>query len=336
MTKTIEYTGRGIKLLPHIVDDLTRREFLIGAGLIALAPGCGRDDGDERSGETRTVEHALGTTEVPVDPRRVLVLHPTVVETALVLGVEPVGVSENDMDALGEIIPDGTESVGRVKELNLEAVAALEPDLIIGIDLNLEENYDRLSQIAPTVGVFFGNSTGEWKQTSRRVAETLGRDEEFEDELAEYEQRATEIGRRLGVPDDAPTVAIMQTFEGDIRYELPSIFSGSVLYRDVGLPLPEGLKEPAEAGESILSISKEEIGRGDAEVLFVYSDNYEVQDEEVEELREDPLFQTLQAAESGNVYAVRGEHWFAGGIISANLILDDLEKHMLDGGRTAG
>ncbi len=96
MTKTIQVLERGITLppLPEI-DDVTRREFLIGtAGLLLLPAGCGSDGegGDEASGEMRTVEHALGTTEVPTEPRRVVVIDSYLtLTTALMLGVPVVG-----------------------------------------------------------------------------------------------------------------------------------------------------------------------------------------------------------------------------------------------------
>ncbi len=67
MTKKIEAAERGIAVPPHIVDDLTRREFLIGsAGLLLLPAGCGGDGGnggEATSGETRTIEHAFGEVE---------------------------------------------------------------------------------------------------------------------------------------------------------------------------------------------------------------------------------------------------------------------------------
>ena len=68
------------------------------------------------------------------------------------------------------------ESVGQAFEPNLEEIAALEPDLIVV----LEQVYEELSQIAPTVGVRFGDSSGEWERYNRAYTEALGKDEEFE------------------------------------------------------------------------------------------------------------------------------------------------------------
>jgi ABC-type Fe3+-hydroxamate transport system substrate-binding protein len=91
MKKTIETPGM---LLPE-VDDATRREFLIGAaGLLLLPAACGgqQDGGDSPSGETRTVEHQLGTTEVPVNPQRIVALDSAIIPDGLLaLDEKPVG-----------------------------------------------------------------------------------------------------------------------------------------------------------------------------------------------------------------------------------------------------
>jgi iron complex transport system substrate-binding protein len=176
MTKTIERT-RALSPLPEI-DDATRREFLIGAAGLLLLPaacgGSGQDAGGDRSGQTRTIEHALGTTQVPAEPRRVFVSHGVVVDTALALGVEPVGAFNFGTrgNFLDDRLPDDAEVLGGPTP-NLEAIAALEPDLILDIDLNVEETYDELSRIAPTVAVPF-DSTGAWQRIGRAVGRSWG------------------------------------------------------------------------------------------------------------------------------------------------------------------
>ncbi|MEM8529514.1 MAG: iron-siderophore ABC transporter substrate-binding protein [Chloroflexota bacterium] len=271
---------------------------------------------------------------MPVEPQRVVVLHQSIAEVMVVLGVEPLAIGTDLGEAypyLEQRLPEDIENVGEPP--NLEALLALEPDLIIGFDnlFEAQENYAELSQIAPTVGIRHGATSAEWKRTGREVAEALGKTEEFEPQLTAYEARATEIGRRLGVPDSAPTAAIMLTWDGTagMRFDLPRIFSGSVLYEDVGVPLPEGLRETAAAGEWELIISRERFDQGDGDKLFLYSQSSNPE-QLIEEIREDPLFQILKAVESGNVYTVES-YWFNGGLVAANLILDDLEQLLLEG-----
>jgi ABC-type Fe3+-hydroxamate transport system substrate-binding protein len=106
---------------------------------------------------TRLIEHAMGETEITGSPQKIVSLYFTGTEQLLALGVQPIGVTmgglNHNLDHMGvnltlskEIIDVGTE-----RKPNLEIIAKLEPDLIVGSDRIHEQIYDELSRIAPTV-----------------------------------------------------------------------------------------------------------------------------------------------------------------------------------------
>ena len=75
----------------------SKRSLLLTIVLLLLI-GCGGGEAGVASGppavvdgESRSVEHAMGVTEVPVDPQRVVVLDTGELDSALALGVVPVG-----------------------------------------------------------------------------------------------------------------------------------------------------------------------------------------------------------------------------------------------------
>ena len=71
---------------------------------------------------------------------------------------------------LGDATAD-IELVGLTTEPNLEQIAALQPDLILGAKVRHEALYDQLSQIAPTV---FSESSGtDWTSQVRLTGEAL-------------------------------------------------------------------------------------------------------------------------------------------------------------------
>jgi iron complex transport system substrate-binding protein len=333
MSKTIEYTERGIKLPPQIVDDLTRREFLIGAGLIALAPACGSDeqgDGGD-SGETRTVEHALGEVEIPKNPRRVVALYSDP-QDLLALDVKPVGVcywaTENKFpDYLGEGETDGIALLGSYSEPNIEKIATLEPDLILG-DAVHQEIHDQLSRIAPTA-LFFDQewNEGYWKNKLRWLAEAVGQPARAGRLLNEYEGRVAEFRRRMGEPSET-TVSMVHFSPGDgeVQMYMKNTWSG-VVFEEAGLSRP-----PAQRAEDFMKpISLELIPKLDADVIFYALSGSD--DSLLEEFTNNPLWQRLEAVRRGRAYRVDHQVWISGsGIIGANLVLDDLEEHLLEGG----
>src|SRR5690349_15122229 len=105
-----------------------------------------------------TIEHMYGSTTITKAPERVVSLGFAGHDNILALGVHPIavrywygdyphGVWPWAEDALG-----GTEPVVLKGDINIEQIAALRPDLILAISSGItREQYDLLSQIAPTV-----------------------------------------------------------------------------------------------------------------------------------------------------------------------------------------
>lgn len=193
---------------------------LVVLGLVAIA--CGGDDADgpaaggtattvaaastagaapgtspEATGP-RTIEHRLGTTEVPAAPERVVALGLTDQDYLLALGVVPVGVRDWFGEQPNAVWPwarpllDGAEPTLLTRELNYEAIAALRPDLITVIYTGLsEEEYALLSAIAPTVTSPPGVEGGEisWQSQTRFTGEILGRESQAEELVAALEAK---------------------------------------------------------------------------------------------------------------------------------------------------
>ncbi len=151
------------------------RPFLRGTALLAatvLVASCG--SGDTGSAEDTaasgsssdsggafpvTVETAFGPVEVAEEPQRVVALGWSDAETALALGVQPVGASDwlafggEGVGPWAEGRYDEAPEIIETLEPGLEAIAALEPDLILDTrSPATQERHDALDAIAPTIG----------------------------------------------------------------------------------------------------------------------------------------------------------------------------------------
>ncbi|MFK3677371.1 ABC transporter substrate-binding protein [Microbacterium sp. NPDC090218] len=136
-----------------------------------------------------TVEHAYGETTIPEQPQRIVAVGYTEQDTLWALGLEPVGVTDwyGDHDfaswpwadeARGDSEPEVlTTSDG----LDFEAIALLDPDLIIGTNAGMsQEDFDRLSDIAPTVAHSGDYSMyfEPWDVQTLQIGEAVGMPEE--------------------------------------------------------------------------------------------------------------------------------------------------------------
>ncbi len=271
----------------------------------------------------REVTHAMGTTDVPDAPERVVVLTNEGTEAALALGITPVGAVQSwtgdpwydhITDEMEEVAVVGTES-----GVNLELVAALEPDLILGNRMRQEEIYDQLSAIAPTV--LSAELRGDWQVNFDLYAEALGQAKTSDTVLQDYDARVGSLSDGLGEATQEEVSAI-RFLPGQIRiYQLDS-FSGVVLDQ-LGFARPEN----QDVDEFALRVGKESIPEMDGDRIFHFT--YDKGDGEGEavatEALADPLWQSLSAVKEGKVYAVDDAVWnTAGGVIAANLMLDDI------------
>ena len=334
VTKTIGRPG-AMPVSPlslGIENDVTRREFLIGAGsLLILAPyGCGSAQQREvvENCEARVLEHPLGNSCVPETPRRVVVMDGEVTfDPVVALGMSPVGTPVPNYtggipDHLLERAEGEVARVGTFNEPSLESIANLEPDLILGVSKSLESGYDRLSEIAPTVATGYEDPS-DWKETLREVARILNREGEADQLLLDYDRRVEDLRDELGGRADDTTVSVVRATDLGFRYlTLQGSLPGSVL-NDLGLSTPPG--QDAETDEPYVELSGEEIPVIEADYIFVTVD--EGQEAALDDLRSDPLWDGLE----GKKIEVLSTRWVFGNVLTANEVLDDLEEHLLGG-----
>src|SRR5699024_1220145 len=144
--------------------------------------------------------------------------------------VQPVGVSDwQDYGGAGvgpwatDLFDSEPVEVGTM-EPNIEAIASLEPDVILDTRSdNSQERHDTLTPIAPVVGappeveVNYGTS---WQQQTRQVAQVLGKEERGEELITELEERFTQI--REDNPEFADTtIAVGAYFDGQYGAYVP-------------------------------------------------------------------------------------------------------------------
>ncbi|MCT4795405.1 ABC transporter substrate-binding protein [Exiguobacterium alkaliphilum] len=294
--------------------------------LTVVLAACGGSEETNNSNEsaeteTRTIEHAMGTAEVPVEPKRVVVLTNEGTEALIALGVKQVGAvkSWNGDPWYPHIETEMTDvtEVGTESEVNLEAIAKLEPDLIIGTKLRQENIYDKLNAIAPTV--MSETLKGDWQENFALYANALNLEDKGNDVLADYAQHVEDTKAELG---DAVNkeLSVVRFLPGASRIYFTDSFSGVIL-GDVGVKRPAS-QDRTEFAEEITMERIPEMD-GDHIVYFTYggADGSKT----AEEWQSNQLWKDLAAVKAGEVTEVSDDTWnTSGGVLSANEVLDEL------------
>ncbi|WP_338472771.1 iron-siderophore ABC transporter substrate-binding protein [Niallia sp. XMNu-256] len=307
--------------------------------LIFILAACGGNDkvnnAEEKGNSPKTedtsytVEHAMGTTTIEKTPEKVVILTNEGTEALLALGVTPVGAVQSFTgdpwyDHIADEMKD-VEVVGLESEVNVEAIAALQPDLIIGNKMRQEAIYEQLSAIAPTV--FAEDLRGNWKHNFELYAKALNKEDKGKEVIEEYDARIANLKEQLGDKLNM-TISMVRFMAGDVRIYQKDSFSGVILDQ-LGFARPESQNVDEFA---IKGATKEQIPLMDGDILFYFT--YETGDGTASQLEkewlEDPIFQNLEVAKKGEVHKVDDVIWnTAGGIKAAHLMLDDIEKIFL-------
>ncbi|MBT2729109.1 iron-siderophore ABC transporter substrate-binding protein [Bacillus sp. ISL-75] len=312
--------------------------------LLAACGGGNEAKNGEKNNEAKTtteksytVEHAMGSTTIKGTPKKVVILTNEGTETLLALGVKPVGAVQSWLgDPWYEHIKkdmDGVEVVGVESEVNVEKIASLKPDLIIGNKLRQEKVYDQLSAIAPTV--FSETLRGDWKDNFKLYAKALNLEEKGNEVLNAYDTHVEDLKAKLGDKVNQE-VSVVRFMAGKSRIYYTDSFSG-VLFNQLGFKRAaqqEALFTPDnKLGLLAVEVGKEVIPKMDGDLLFYFTyapPGDKAALDTAKEWTNDPLWKNLNAVKSGHVYEVSDATWnTSGGVLSANIMLDDLEKILL-------
>lgn len=289
---------------------------------VLLLVGCASPDDDATasqpsgSGATRAIEHARGTVDVPDEPQRVVVLEPVELDTAVALGVTPVGaaVASNVAGVPSYLGVDGVAPVGTVPEPDLEAIAALRPDLILGTESRHSKLYDQLAAIAPTV--FMQTQADPWQDNVLLVGEALGQKERAQELVDGFNERCAKIGEAFDVEGKTANM-IRPRDETTLSLYGPVSFAGGAL-ECVGLTIPDQQWEDGLQAD----LSPENILSARADYVFVTTTD--VDDESTI-----PAAITDNASAFPSVTLVDTSYWVSGvGPKGGSLVLDDIERFL--------
>ena len=204
--------ARAASLLPPRGRPRFARVLGAAALVIAAVAGCsnseapvaatGPDSGPAAPGAFPvSITHAFGETTIPAEPKRVVAVGFNEADFVLALGVVPVGVRDFIGEFPEETRPWAQQALAGAKpevvggnEIDFEKVAALRPDLIMGVYSFMDRNdYDTLSKIAPTIPALTENgAAATWQEQTRVTGKALGRETQAEQVIAATEQKFTE------------------------------------------------------------------------------------------------------------------------------------------------
>lgn len=227
--------------------------------------------------ETRSFTAANGTFDIPVAPQRIVALNDQIVALPLYeLGAPLVGSAgrtdadgnhflRGGMDTLGiDYANTDIAYVGGFNGLDLEAIAALSPDLIIGGPYTDPDVAEQLQKVAPTL--LIDNGALGLVDTLKTLADVSGTAGNFD---ARYQRYLDNVERAKSYIGDTSAISTTMTFMFPAGEELWVYRAGlgaiAQVLDDVGFAQPAAV---AALAETQASWSAELIQDLDADFVF--------------------------------------------------------------------
>ncbi|WP_315168079.1 ABC transporter substrate-binding protein [Metaclostridioides mangenotii] len=272
---------------------LTTLLVLVLISLVGCSPNNKNNNIEGKA--TKTISTAKGDVEIPTNPKKVVVDY--FMGDAVALGVKPVGTTyiykgayfEDELKGVASI--NGDNSYG---EYSMEKIAALKPDLIITA---FDNDFDKLSKIAPTVFVDYTNMSTE--ERLNLIGEALGKEDKVDVVLADLEKEVEKSKATLKEAEILDkTVSLFETSQKAVYvYGDKQGRGGDILYNLLGMQGPEIVEKEIIGGEQWRSIS--------FEVLADYIGDYVMiggwEEDPMDTVGNNPVWKNTEAIKNNHV-----------------------------------
>ena len=280
------------------------------------------------NGSKETVE-----LEVPYNPQRIAILDMAALDILDALGVgdRVVGTADTSLEYLQSYIGVDIANLGTIKEAELEAVMAAEPDVIF-IGGRLATSYDALSEIAPVVYLATDTELGVVESVRRNaatIASIFGLEAEVEGLMADFDARIAALQEFAA----GKTAIVGMCTSGGFNV-LGNDGRCSIIGREIGFD-NIGVDANIDTSTHGNEASFEFIVEKAPEYIFVMDRDAAIGTDGAklaQEIMENELVMGTEAYQNGNiVYLANPAVWYTaeGGITALDIMLSDLESQLL-------
>ncbi|HIT00474.1 MAG TPA: ABC transporter substrate-binding protein [Candidatus Faecaligallichristensenella faecipullorum] len=303
---------------------------LLVLGLCAVASA--------EASDTVTITALNGSGEavelsVPRDPQRIAILDMASLDILDSLGLSDrvVGSAGTTLDYLQHVVTDeNVVNLGTIKEADMEAVMACEPDIIF-IGGRLSASYDALSEIAPVVYLSTDSELGvveSVRKNATTIASIFGLEAQVEEKMAGFADRISALQE---ISKDKTAIVGLVTSGG--FNVLGNDGRCTLIGREVGfnnIGVDANIDTSTHGNEA----SFEFVVEKNPDYIFVMDRDAAIATEGAklaQEIVENELVMGTDAYKNGNiVYLAHPAVWYTaeGGITALDIMLQDLETEL--------
>ena len=315
---------------------LGRLSLIVAALICAVSILAVSAFAEEATPKTVTIQALNGAkelvdVEVPYDPQRIAILGLASLDILDALGVgdRVVGTASTSLDYLQSYVTnDNIANLGNIKEADLEAVMACEPDVIF-IGGRLSKSYDALCEIAPVVFLSTDTEKGvveSTRENAAKIASIFGLEDNVAALMADYDGRI----EALKALSEGKTAIVGMTTSGNFNV-LGNDGRCSIIGREIGFE-NIGVDANIDTSTHGNEASFEFVVDKNPDYIFVMDRDAAIGTDGAQlaqEILENELIKGTDAYQNGHiVYLAHPAVWYTaeGGIQALGEMLSDLES----------
>ena len=276
----------------------------------------------------------LVDVEVPFDPQRIAILDLASLDILDELGIgdRVVGTASTSLDYLQSYVTnDSIANLGNIKEADMEAVMACEPDIIF-IGGRLSKSYDALCEIAPVVFLATDAEKGvveSTRENAMTIASIFGLEDHVEALMADFDSRID----ALKAFAEGKTAIVGMTTSGSFNV-LGNDGRCSIIGKEIGFE-NIGVDANIDTSTHGNEASFEFIVDKNPDYIFAMDRDAAIGTDGAQmaqEILENELVKSTDAYKNGHiVYLAHPNVWYTaeGGIQALSEMLSDLENALL-------
>ncbi|MBK1963643.1 siderophore ABC transporter substrate-binding protein [Campylobacter novaezeelandiae] len=275
-------------------------------------------------GDSFLIKHSLGESRVVKNPSRVVILDFGSLDTfdSLNLSDKVIGVPLKNLPPYLKQY-DNKSNIGGVQQVNLEAINALKPDLII-ISGRQTRFYDKLNQIAPTIYLGINNSDFlfSFENNVLSIAKLYNKESEAKEKISQIKEEISEIKSKIS--KDKRALIILTNSNKISAFGSSSRFG---LIHDI-LDI-EPVDKSLKVGTHGKSINSEYILEKNPDFIFVIDRNVIVGNQEkAKDILNNALILKTKAAQNNKIIYLDPQYWYlsGGGLESLEAMIKEVAK----------
>ncbi|AOZ90887.1 ABC transporter substrate-binding protein [Paenibacillus crassostreae] len=288
----------------------------------------------EITSEPIVLKDAKGELKLDKPAQKIVVLEWTFTEDIIALGMQPVGNADNENYKLyvtsEASLDEGVTDVGTRDEPNLETIASLQPDLIIGVSDSHEAIYDQLKGIAPTLLFSLyppegeGNHYTQMEEIFRTIAVAVGKTAEGEKVLADLDTHYADAKATLAAAGkEGFNYVLTQAYSyqnaAQLRLFLDNSLAVQTLNR-IGL-VNDWKSEQFEMWGFSTSTVESLPAVQDSNLIHIVQKDDDIFSNE---LKDNSVWNGLTFVKEKRIFGLDSATWVFGGPISSKVIVDEV------------